>query len=130
LNQIQERVLRAACGGPLAITVTESAREYLLEQGTDARYGARCLKRALERLLVHPFSNLIATRQVARGDVVRVDFDRKADRLLFYRERARRSPAPARRPESRTRPIRMSARCSNSERATVVSSLEERPRKR
>jgi ATP-dependent Clp protease ATP-binding subunit ClpA len=35
-------------------TATESAREFLLCEGTDLNYGARPLKRAIERLLVHP----------------------------------------------------------------------------
>ena len=39
------------------------------------KYGARHLKRAIERNLVHPLSNLIATEQVRGGDLIRVDFD-------------------------------------------------------
>jgi len=46
---------------PFTIDVTAGAREFLLTEGTDIRYGARPLKRAIERLLVQPLSNLIAT---------------------------------------------------------------------
>ena len=49
-------------------------------EGTDMKYGARHLKRAIERLLVHPMSNLIATDQVRGGDWIRVDFDDSAKR--------------------------------------------------
>ncbi len=50
------------------------------------KYGARHLKRAIERLLVHPMSNLIATDQVRGGDWIRVDFDDSARALTFARE--------------------------------------------
>ena len=52
--------------------------DYLLREGTDMKYGARHLKRAIDRTLVHPLSNLIATDQVRGGDLLRVDFDRRA----------------------------------------------------
>ena len=50
--------------------MTASAKEFLLSEGTDVRYGARPLKRAIERLLVHPLSNLMATGQIRRGAFV------------------------------------------------------------
>ena len=50
------------------------------------KYGARHLKRAIDRNLVHPLSNLIATEQVRGGDLVRVDFDEAQTRLTFFKE--------------------------------------------
>ena len=47
----------------------------LLREGIDYRYGARHLKRSIERLLVLPISNLVATGQVEVGDSVYVDLD-------------------------------------------------------
>jgi len=58
----------------------------LLAAGTDMKYGARHLKRAIERLLVQPLSNLIATGQVEGGDLIRVDCDGGADGLTFFKE--------------------------------------------
>jgi ATP-dependent Clp protease ATP-binding subunit ClpA len=58
----------------------------LLREGTDLKYGARHLKRAIDRALVHPLSNLIATQQVRGGDLIRVDFDYDAKRMTFARE--------------------------------------------
>jgi ATP-dependent Clp protease ATP-binding subunit ClpB len=58
----------------------------LLEQGIDMKYGARYLKRAIERLLMQPMSNLMATAQVRPGDYIRVDFDRAHDVLTFTKE--------------------------------------------
>jgi ATP-dependent Clp protease ATP-binding subunit ClpB len=58
----------------------------LLVEGTDFRYGARPLKRAIERLLVQPLSNLMATGQVHRGDRIRVTHNQDAQSLMFFRE--------------------------------------------
>jgi len=85
LSMVQRRVLETA-KGQFLFRVTESAREFLLKEGTDTRYGARHLKRAIERHLVYPLANLLATGQVKLGDVVRVDCNSDADRLLFDRE--------------------------------------------
>jgi ATP-dependent Clp protease ATP-binding subunit ClpA len=74
LSFVQDRVLRAGAGRrPFAIQVAPEAKERLLGEGADRRYGARHLKRAIERLLVQPLSNLIATNQVRAGDCVRVE---------------------------------------------------------
>src|SRR5262245_57143527 len=88
LNAVQERVLSAAAA-PFVISVTEPARDYLLSEGTDLKYGARHLKRAIERLLVNPLSNLMATGQVGAGDIVRVDHDGTPDGLQFFNDGAR-----------------------------------------
>ena len=47
------------------------------------KYGARPLKRAIERLLVHPLSNLIATEQIGTGDWIELDFNDKERKLSF-----------------------------------------------
>jgi hypothetical protein len=44
------------------------------------------LKRAIERLLVQPMANLIATEQVRGGDWIRVDYDDSARNLRFAKE--------------------------------------------
>jgi len=44
--------------------VTDAGRHFLLQEGTDQRYGARHLKRAIERHVVYPLANLLATDQV------------------------------------------------------------------
>ena len=72
LDMVEERILNATAGKPFGISVTDSAREFLLMEGTDSRYGARHLKRAIERLLIQPLSNLMASGQIRRGDYIRV----------------------------------------------------------
>src|SRR5947199_4237053 len=52
LEIVQQRIQAAAANKPFVVNVTNTAREFLLVEGTDFRYGARHLKRAIERLLV------------------------------------------------------------------------------
>src|SRR5712664_2985998 len=85
LGQVQQRVLDTA-NGQFLFRVTEAGREFLLQQGTDQRYGARHLKRTIERHLVYPLANLLATDQVNLGDLVRIDWDKSHEGLTFVRE--------------------------------------------
>ncbi len=85
LEQVQERI-SADCGIPFHLRVAEDARGRLLTQGTDARYGARHLRRTVERLVVEPVSNLIASAQVEPGDVVHVEADPAAPDLVFWKQ--------------------------------------------
>jgi ATP-dependent Clp protease ATP-binding subunit ClpA len=85
LGQVQQRVLETA-RGQFLFRVTSAAREFLLTEGTDQRYGARHLKRAIERNIVYPLANLLATEQVHVGDLVRIDWDGVAKSLSFVRE--------------------------------------------
>jgi ATP-dependent Clp protease ATP-binding subunit ClpB len=86
LNIVQQRVFTSSTGAPFVFQVTDTAKDYLLSEGTDMKYGARHLKRAIDRNLVHPLSNLIATEQVRGGDLIRVDFEPSLGRLSFFKE--------------------------------------------
>jgi ATP-dependent Clp protease ATP-binding subunit ClpB len=96
IDAVQERIFRAANSSPFVITVTSSARAYLLQEGTDLKYGARHLKRTIDRLLVNPLSNLIATGQVSGGDLIRVDFEGTPGRLSFFKDASRATAVMAR----------------------------------
>jgi ATP-dependent Clp protease ATP-binding subunit ClpB len=85
LGQVQQRVLDTA-KGQFLFRVTPAGRDFLLEEGTDQRYGARHLKRAIERHVVYPLANLLATDQVNLGDLVCIDWDKTNNRLTFVRE--------------------------------------------
>ena len=82
LNELSRRLMLA--GAPLLLRVTDSAREQILEDGFDPSYGARPLRRALERLLVDPLSGLLAAGDLAAGDVVEVETDGR-EGLAFFR---------------------------------------------
>ena len=85
LGRVQQRVLDTA-KGQFLFRVTEAGREFILKEGTDQRYGARHLKRAIERHVVYPLANLLATDQVSLGDLVRIDWDQSHNALTFVRE--------------------------------------------
>jgi ATP-dependent Clp protease ATP-binding subunit ClpA len=85
LGMVQKRVLDAA-NGKFLFHVTDAGRAFLLQEGTDQRYGARHLKRAIERYVVYPLANLLATQQVRVGDLVRIDWDGQHKELTFVRE--------------------------------------------
>jgi ATP-dependent Clp protease ATP-binding subunit ClpA len=101
LGLVQRRVLETA-RGQFLFRVTSAGREFLLQQGTDQRYGARHLKRAIERHVVYPLASLLATEQVRLGDLVCIDWDQRKEQLTFSREGEsvtvpvyRTEPAPA-----------------------------------
>src|SRR5215213_1843510 len=82
LTAVQDRITESA-GTKFIFECTDPAKEYLLGEGIDLKYGARHLKRAIERFLVYPLSNLVATQQVETGDYVMVDFDTDKGQLNF-----------------------------------------------
>ena len=85
LGMVQQRVLETG-RGQFLFRVTPEARGFLLREGTDMKYGARHLKRAIERHVVYPLANLLATDQARFGDFLCVDWDDPAGRLTFFRE--------------------------------------------
>ncbi|HUQ92512.1 MAG TPA: AAA family ATPase [Bryobacteraceae bacterium] len=86
LGMVQQRVLNNVAENPFVFTATDGAKEFLLAEGTDAKYGARHLKRAIEKLLVQPMSNLIATDQIRKGDWIRVDFEAAEREMRFFKD--------------------------------------------
>jgi len=87
LERVQQRIMKATADGhQFVFCCTAPARVFLLQEGTDIKFGARHLKRSIERHLVFPLSNLIATQQVRFGDLVTVDFDDVIGRLIFAKE--------------------------------------------
>jgi ATP-dependent Clp protease ATP-binding subunit ClpB len=85
LGMVQRRVLDTA-KGQFLFRVTPAARNFLLREGTDLKYGARHLKRAIERHIVYPLANLLATSQVHLGDLLCIDWDEREQRLVFDKE--------------------------------------------
>ena len=85
LGLVQQRVLTCH-DRAFVFRATDAAKDHLLAEGTDLKYGARYLKRAIERLVVQPMSNLIATGQVRGGDWIRVDYDPSPGAITFIKE--------------------------------------------
>ncbi|MGA2600159.1 MAG: AAA family ATPase [Bryobacteraceae bacterium] len=85
LGQVQQRIWNQSADRSFEFIVTEAGKDFLLEEGTDVRYGARHLKRAIDRLLVQPLASLIASKQVRGGDVLSIDHEAGAEGMKFLR---------------------------------------------
>jgi ATP-dependent Clp protease ATP-binding subunit ClpB len=85
LGMVQQRVLMASPAYQFVFNCTPKVKNFLLHEGTDPKYGARHLKRAIERNLVFPLANLVATSQVKLGDFIRVDLNAEG-RITFVKE--------------------------------------------
>jgi ATP-dependent Clp protease ATP-binding subunit ClpB len=67
----------------ITLELTEGARHQLLMTGYDRAYGARPLKRAIQRLIQDPLAIKILDGEVLHGDHIRVDADPLNNRLKF-----------------------------------------------
>src|SRR5438093_8530647 len=85
LQGVQERIFQNLTD-PFIFSVTDAGKEFLLREGTNLNYGARHLKRAIDRLVVHPMSNLIASGQILSGDAIRVDHPYSSPYMAFSLE--------------------------------------------
>ncbi len=85
LGMVQQRILQATGNNQFVFSCTSKVKQFLLVEGTDAKYGARHLKRAIERHVVFPLANLVATGQVKLGDFIRIDMNAEK-RMVFTKE--------------------------------------------
>jgi ATP-dependent Clp protease ATP-binding subunit ClpB len=88
LRRLRERLAERG----VALELTGSAKEQIAEAGWDPAYGARPLKRAIQRMLENPLALELLEGRFAEGDMVRVDADE--DGLAFERVEAG-TPTPA-----------------------------------
>ena len=65
----------------IKINISESGKKYLIEKGTDIKYGARPLRRAVQRYLEDELSDMILKKELLNGQTVDIDF--KNDKLTF-----------------------------------------------
>ncbi|HEV8138432.1 MAG TPA: AAA family ATPase [Pyrinomonadaceae bacterium] len=85
LQAVQDRIMLSA-GTKFVFQCSAEAKDMLLDEGIDYKYGARHLKRAVERFLVYPLSNLVATGQIGLGDLVFVGLNTDTKRLVFSKQ--------------------------------------------
>jgi ATP-dependent Clp protease ATP-binding subunit ClpA len=85
LEAVQRRIANQAADRSFEFAVTDAGKNFLLEEGTDVRYGARHLKRSIERLLVQPLASLIASGQVRGGDELSADHEPGSPGMTFVR---------------------------------------------
>jgi ATP-dependent Clp protease ATP-binding subunit ClpB len=67
----------------ISLELTEPARQLILTSGSDTAYGARPLKRALQRMVQDPLAIKILNGEVLHGSHVRIGVDRKSSQLKF-----------------------------------------------
>jgi ATP-dependent Clp protease ATP-binding subunit ClpB len=72
--------------GHFVFRATQAAKDFLLREGTDLKYGARHLKRAIERHLVYSLASLLATDQVTNGETISVDWNGMTNGLMFLKK--------------------------------------------
>ena len=84
LGMVQQRILQATGNSQFVFSCTSPVKAFLLQEGTDPKYGARHLKRAIEKNVVFPLANLVATGQVKLGDFIRID--RVSSKMTFTKE--------------------------------------------
>jgi ATP-dependent Clp protease ATP-binding subunit ClpB len=85
LRRLRERLAERGLG----LEVTDEAKEHLVEAGWDPTYGARPLKRAIQRLIENPLALRLLEGDFAEGDTVRVEA--KDDELIFAQAREKRA---------------------------------------
>jgi len=85
LGMVQQRILMASAVNQFVFSCTPKVKSFLLHEGTDPKYGARHLKRAIERHIVFQLANLVATGQVKLGDFIRIDMSPEG-KLMFIKE--------------------------------------------
>jgi ATP-dependent Clp protease ATP-binding subunit ClpA len=85
LGMVQQRILMASATNQFVFSCTPKVKSFLLHEGTDPKYGARHLKRAIERHIVFQLANLVATGQVRLGDFIRIDLNPEG-KLMFIKE--------------------------------------------
>src|SRR3954466_8010752 len=85
LGMVQQRILMASPANQFVFSCTSKVKSFLLHEGTDPKYGARHLKRAIERHIVFQLANLVATDQVKLGDFIRIDMSPEG-KLMFIKE--------------------------------------------
>jgi ATP-dependent Clp protease ATP-binding subunit ClpB len=88
LRRLRERLAERGLG----LELTDAAKEHLVEAGWDPTYGARPLKRAIQRLIENPLALRLLEGEFGEGDVVRVD---AADGGLVFERAGAAEPAAA-----------------------------------
>ena len=75
--------------------ITEEAKNYIASKGYDQQFGARPLKRAIQRYLEDPLAELIINSELKAGDTIKVDYDKVSDKIVTSVESPKSDEAPA-----------------------------------
>jgi ATP-dependent Clp protease ATP-binding subunit ClpB len=67
----------------IVLEITRQVKEFLAEKGYDSRYGARPLKRTIQRYIQDPLALLVLENKFKEGDKVEADLDEKSEKIIF-----------------------------------------------
>ena len=70
------------------LKLTKKAKDYIADKGFDKQYGARPLKRAIQKYIEDALAEEIIASQIEEGDTINMDLDKKADELVIKVEKA------------------------------------------
>ena len=73
-----------------AVTLTEAAKEFIAEKGYDSNFGARPLKRAIQKHLEDPIAEEILKGELTEGDTIEVDFDKEANEIKILKAKLKK----------------------------------------
>jgi ATP-dependent Clp protease ATP-binding subunit ClpB len=78
-----EDVRRLLADRKISIELTDAAKDLLFTQGYDPNFGARPLKRAIQKVIQDPLALKILDGEILHGDHIVVDVDKKAGKMKF-----------------------------------------------
>ena len=78
----------------IAIKLNDAARDFIIEKGYDADYGARPMRRAVERYLEDPLADSLLRADIEEGDTVKVGFSKKKAELTFNTTKGKEKKEP------------------------------------
>ena len=76
------------------ITLTDKAKDYIADKGYDKEYGARPLKRAIQKYLEDELAEEILSSNLTIGDTVKVDFDEKKSEIVMKVSKSKKNTSP------------------------------------
>ena len=83
-----------------SIKLSEKAKDYIADKGFDAKYGARPLKRAIQKYLEDPLAEEIIQSNLSEGDIINVDLDVKTSEILIKTGKKKKAPKKTKEDES------------------------------
>lgn len=93
LKQLEKRLEQTE----IRLEVSDKAKEYIVKEGSNVEYGARPLKRAIQKMIEDELSEKILTKEVKEGDLVKVDFD--GEKLTFASDEEKSDTAKTEEPQ-------------------------------
>jgi ATP-dependent Clp protease ATP-binding subunit ClpA len=91
--ELQEHIDKRLGAATFQLDVPAKARRFLMKRGISTEYGARELKRTLQRLLIQPLASMIAAGEIAAGARVRAEVGGRGDKLIIKGDDETLAPA-------------------------------------